>query len=97
MRQLHVGPILFREECTFRKEIRLGDEITINLVLTKSRKDFSRWSIRHQIKKAGDIVAATIVVDGAWINLKERKLGTPPEHVHKVFAQMPQAEGFEWL
>ncbi len=31
MNQTHCGPVLFREECVFRKEIRFGDEVMINL------------------------------------------------------------------
>ncbi|HLY70108.1 MAG TPA: acyl-CoA thioesterase, partial [Puia sp.] len=31
MQQLHFGPILFREEAVFRKEIRMGDKIAIDL------------------------------------------------------------------
>jgi acyl-CoA thioester hydrolase len=38
-----------------------------------------------------------ITVDGAWMNLVQRKLMSPPETVHGVFEQMPKAEGFEWL
>ncbi|MER3464177.1 MAG: thioesterase, partial [Chitinophagaceae bacterium] len=56
MHLLHIGPILFREECVFRKEIRLGDVVTINLKVLKARKDYSRWSFQHQIVK-GDVVA----------------------------------------
>jgi acyl-CoA thioester hydrolase len=39
MQHLHFGPILFKEECVFRKEIRLGDVVTMNLKLIRSRKD----------------------------------------------------------
>src|SRR5678815_4527998 len=49
MAQLRIGPILFREECVFRKEIRLGDKVTIDLRLAKAKKDFSRWTIQHTI------------------------------------------------
>lgn len=97
MQQLLFGPILFREECVFRKEIRFGDEVVINLKLTKSRKDFSRWSIQHQIVKSSTILCATLSVDGAWLNMKERKLATPPEQVHAAFEVMPRVERFEWL
>ncbi|HEU0064620.1 MAG TPA: acyl-CoA thioesterase, partial [Flavisolibacter sp.] len=31
MAKLQFGPILFREECIFRKEIKLGDDVSINL------------------------------------------------------------------
>jgi acyl-CoA thioester hydrolase len=91
------GPILFREECTFRKEIRLGDEVKIHLHLLKARKDYSRWSIQHHITKNNDLLAAIINVDGAWINTIERKLTSPPEIVRHVFDKMPKSEQFEWL
>jgi acyl-CoA thioester hydrolase len=81
----------------FRKEIRSGDTITIDLKITKSRKDFSRWSIQHAITKDGQTLAAVITVDGAWINVVERKLATPPQLVYEVFDRMPKAENFEWL
>ena len=96
MQDLRFGPILFREECVFRKEIRLGDEISINLQILRSKKDFSRWSIQHQISKSDGTICAVITVDGAWIDVAKRKLATPPEKVHEVFGKMPKAEGFEW-
>ena len=97
MAQLQFGPILFREECVFRKEIRLGDVVTMNLQILKSKKDFSRWTIQHQIMKNENVLAANLTVDGAWINVALRKLTSPPEKVFEVFNQMPRAEGFEWL
>jgi acyl-CoA thioester hydrolase len=97
MQHLHFGPILFREECVFRKEIRSGDKITIDLLLVKARKDYSRWTIQHIIRKNGDITSAILTVDGAWINTAERKLAAPPEEVSKVFSQMPVDENFLWL
>jgi acyl-CoA thioester hydrolase len=97
MQQLRFGPILFREECVFRKEIISGDAVTMDLKITKSRKDFSRWTIQHHIFKNGDVLAAVLTVDGAWLNVVERKLASPPEDVHKVFDQMPKSDTFEWL
>ena len=97
MQQLHFGPILFREECVFKKEIRDGDKITIDLTLLKARRDYSRWSIRHTIVKNTDIISAILTVDGAWINTTERKLAMPPPEAEKVFSQMPVDENFQWL
>src|SRR6478672_511029 len=51
MQELKFGPILFREECVFRREVVSGDEIRMNLLLIRSKKDFSRWTIQHQITK----------------------------------------------
>ncbi|HMH33921.1 MAG TPA: thioesterase family protein [Puia sp.] len=97
MQEIHFGPILFREEAVFRKEIRMGDVLTIDLQVTKSRKDYSRWSIRHQLMKNGDILSAVISVDGAWINTELRKLATPPPELTAVFEIMPKSEDFVWV
>ncbi|OLY92238.1 acyl-CoA thioester hydrolase [Cnuella takakiae] len=96
MQQLGIGPILFREECTFRREILMGDEVQIKLAVIRGRKDYSRWSIQHQVFKNDNVLCATLTVDGAWIGIKERRLVTPPEQVWHVFEQMPKGEGFEW-
>ena len=97
MAKNHFGPILFREECIFRKEIRLGDTITIDLQLLKARLDQSRWSIQHRIVKNGELLAAVLTVEGAWIDVLQRKLTVPPESVRHVFDDMPRAEQFEWI
>ena len=97
MQQLQIGPILFREECVFKREIRLGDKVTINLKILKAKKDYSRWTIQHTIVKNIDIISAIITVDGAWLNIAKRKLATPPGEVLDVFSQMPADENFQWL
>ena len=97
MKEIQVGPVLFREECVFRREIVSGDEVVIDLKLTKARKDYSRWSIQHQIIKGGNILAAVLTVDGAWLSIKERKLSTPPQLVLDVFDAMPKDESFQLL
>lgn len=90
------GPVLFREECLFRREIKLGDKATIDLRLLRAKHDFSRWSITHQLMK-NDQLAATLTVDGAWLDTKLRKLCPLPEDARFAFENMPKAENFEWI
>ncbi len=97
LQRLKIGPILFREEAVFRKEIVYGDAITINLELVKGRKDYSRWTIRHEIIKNENALCAVITVDGAWLNIIQRKLFVPPADAVRAFEQMPKNERFEWL
>jgi acyl-CoA thioester hydrolase len=97
MLRLQLGPILFREECVFRKEVRSNDVVSIDLKLLRARSDFSRWSIQHHIQKAEGIVCAVLTVDGAWMHTAQRKLTTPPKEVHAVFNEMPRSDTFEWL
>jgi acyl-CoA thioester hydrolase len=97
MQRLQVVPVSFRESCEFKKEIRPGDTITIDLKLLRSRRDYSRWSMQHTIRKNGEIIAAIITVDGAWIDMARRKLAAPPGEVEKAFNAMPVDENFQWL
>jgi acyl-CoA thioester hydrolase len=96
MQELNFGPILFREECIFRREIRAEDKVTMDLRLASAKKDFSRWTIRHEIIKNGDTTAAILTVDGAWMDTIQRKLATPPQDVTDVFDQMPKEADFQW-
>jgi acyl-CoA thioester hydrolase len=96
MMKLQFGPILFREEAVFKKEVRLGDNITIDLELTKSRKDYSRWTFQHTIRKDKD-ESAIVIVDGAWLDTVKRKLTAPPGEAVKVFDQMPRGSNFQLL
>jgi acyl-CoA thioester hydrolase len=95
MKELNIGPIIFREEGVFKKEIRLGDEVTIDLSLTKSRRDFSRFTFRHRIMKR-ELLAAILTLDVAWLNTVERKLAIPPQQVCTVIDAIPKDENFEW-
>jgi acyl-CoA thioester hydrolase len=90
----HIGPILFREEAIFKRELKFGDEIEIRISLLKANEDFSRWSFKNEIWKNGDTLAAIITVDGAWMDTIKRKLTAPPEKFQKAFASFPKAENF---
>lgn len=97
LEELSIGPILFREEAVFRREVKYEDKITIDLQLLKSLPDFSRWSIRHHIYKEDKTLAAIINLDGAWIDIAKRKLAVPDPYIQKIFADFPKSEGFEWI
>lgn len=90
MQQHHFGPVIFREECVFKKEIRLSDTITIDLTLKQSNPDFSRWTMQHTIYKNTDTVSAILTIDGAWMDTIKRKLTLPPAEVIAAFGNMPK-------
>lgn len=95
--QLNLGPILFKEECLFKKEIVFGDNITINLVLKNSSPTYSRWTMQHEIIKNKEIIAAIMTVEGAWMDTVRRRLTVPHEHVKATFEQLPKSADFEWI
>jgi acyl-CoA thioester hydrolase len=96
MQQHHIGPILFREECVFKREVRYHDTIETNVKLTRSTADAGRWTMVHEVWKNGDTLCATITVDGAWIDTQLRKLALLPDSFRKTFEGLPRSENFEW-
>jgi acyl-CoA thioester hydrolase len=93
--QHQLGPILFREECVFKREIQFKDTVSINVVLKQSTATYSRWTMQHEIIKNGDTVSAIITVDGAWMDIAKRKLTVPPSFVIPAMERIPRAEDFK--
>jgi acyl-CoA thioester hydrolase len=97
MEELKFGPIIFREEAVFKREIKFEDEVTIDVELVKANEDFTRWTIRHNIVKADGTLATVLTLDGAWLDVEKRKLAEPPQMVKDGFNSFPKAKDFEWV
>ena len=97
LREFDLGPIILREECVFKKEIKPGDTVKITMVLAKTKRDYSRWTIQHTILKNDSIIAALLTIDGAWLDTSKRKLTVPPGQAVNVFSQMPVGKEFQWI
>lgn len=79
------GPILFREEAIFKKEILFEDKIFCHTSIYKATQDFRKWGFRHDLIKVDGTVAATICSDGSWMNTETRKLTSlPAEYIIKM-------------
>jgi acyl-CoA thioester hydrolase len=92
--KFHIGPILFREELVYFKEIGLNDTVDVTCTLKKSKPDGSRWSFSQEIFRSDGIKAADVFTDGAWIDLKIRKLAVlPPELLEKMH-RIPRTADF---
>ncbi len=97
MVQHHIGPILFREECVFKREIHFGDRVEVNLQLAKSTRDASRWTMVHEVWKNTDTLSAIITIDGAWLDTDQRKLTVPPNLFIEKMDLLPKTGNFEWV
>ncbi len=92
-----IGPILFREECVFKREILFGDQVSINSLLKKCTSTYSRWTMQHEIFKNAGTLAAIITVDGAWIDTLKRRLCVPTQLVAPTFEQLPKSPDFTFI
>jgi acyl-CoA thioester hydrolase len=80
-----IGPILFKEETTFLREINSGEDLKVSIELLGVSENGERWKIRHIIYKENNVKAAQIEVYGAWIDYQTRKLTNPPKSILLLF------------
>ena len=91
----NLGPILFKEETTFFKEIHIGEDISINLKLKAVSKNSERWKLEHHVYNETGKLAAEILVYGAWIDLAKRKLAIPSKKFNNLFLALEKTAEFE--
>ena len=97
MKHYEIGPILFREECLFKREIIFGDKVSISLQLKSVSADFRKFSMYHEIIKNDNELAAQLTIDAAWMNTKLRRVIVPPEIIINSLDVLPKTEDFKFL
>jgi acyl-CoA thioester hydrolase len=95
--EFQVGPILFREEAVFKREVKLEDKVELDVKMIKAMPDYSRWSLQHHFTKPDGTVCTILTVDGAWMDLVKRKLTVPNDFIQGIFGDFPRGAEFEWM
>ena len=94
--KLHIGPVLFKEECSFIREIHLEDQIRVNFLKEQVSEDGSRQTLHHEIFNQDGVKSAHITIKGAWIDLNARKLTVPPIGLAKAVQGLPNGEAYAY-
>ncbi len=89
------GPILFKEELVYYKEILGVQELTVKTYLKKVERAFSKWSMVSEIYREDGELSCVVTVEGAWIDLKIRKVASLPEKFRVAFMEVPKTNDFE--
>jgi acyl-CoA thioester hydrolase len=83
-RKQQFGPVIFHEEIFYFKEIRMLENIRVTFHVSKLTDDGGRFTINNILLKEGDVKAAEVITDGAWLDLTTRKLRVPPVELAEV-------------
>jgi acyl-CoA thioester hydrolase len=94
LQNLKIGPILFREELIYMREIRPSDMVKVTCMMSHCRKDGSRWSFSQEIYRGDGIKAAQVNVQGAWVDMEKRKLTALPQEWAEAFLKIPLTADF---
>lgn len=89
------GPILFKEETNFLREIKMGEDITVELYLDGASARGERFKLAHKLFKPNGVLAAEIKIFGAWLDLSSRKLMNPPLDLVNAISTLEKTDSFE--
>ncbi|MDJ0644379.1 MAG: thioesterase family protein [Flavobacteriaceae bacterium] len=89
------GPILFTESTTFYREIKLGEQLSIDLRLSGLSQNGERFKMIHRLYREDGVLAAEIAIYAAWLDLEKRKLTVPPIDILSMFNSLERTEDFE--
>ncbi|MEX2531773.1 MAG: thioesterase family protein [Gemmatimonadota bacterium] len=95
--RLRFGPVMFREEIRYRRELHFGDTVTVNALLSGLSEDGSQWRMHQEVTRADGKQSAALTIDGAWLQLDSRKLVAPPPALLELLGRLPGTADFEVL
>ncbi|MEO7385855.1 MAG: acyl-CoA thioesterase, partial [Gammaproteobacteria bacterium] len=95
--ELGIAPVIFREEADYYREVNGGDRVTVSCEFTGGSPDWKHWRIRHELLRRDGVHCATVVVRGAWLDLKARRVVVAPPAIFRACDALPRSEEFESL
>jgi acyl-CoA thioester hydrolase len=86
---LQIGPVVFREETRFLKEVLASDRITVAMEVMEMTRH-GKWHIRHPVHRSDGALAAVVDLEGAFFSLATRKLTQPPPELVDLLLQLQE-------
>ena len=95
--RLGIGPVVRRDEVDYYRELRLMQQIRINMQLAGASDDMSKFKLRHEIRRDDGEVAARVTTLAGIFDLGSRKLIVPPQGLADALRALDRSGDFEKL
>ena len=95
--RLMIGPIVFKDEVEYFKEVNLLDEIRVTVAAAGFSEDWSRFIIRNEFYRPDGKLAARLTSFGTWLDLAKRKVTTPPKELIAAMKSLPRTDDYKEL
>lgn len=94
--ELQIGPVLMKEEIVFFREVGMeNDFINIDIQLAGLAPNGAKWKLRHNIVRADGLIAASILAEGCWLDLKLRLPAIPPKDLYEALLTVPKSHDYD--
>ena len=89
-----LGPVVLKDEIEYKREVRLGEDLTVTNELAGMSVDNTRFIFRNQFIKANGKLACKISSLVAFFDIATRKTIAPPENLMRAILSLPRSEDF---
>jgi acyl-CoA thioester hydrolase len=89
-----IGPVVLKDEIEYKREVRLGEDLTVTNELAGMSEDNTRFIFRNQFIKANGKLACKISSLVAFFDIATRKTIAPPENLMRAILSLPRSEDF---
>jgi len=95
--KLRIGPVISKDELSYRSELRLLEQASIELRMSGLSTDGSRFRMANAIVRDDGRPVATISSTGGWLDLDRRRLAAPPSELLPALERLARTDDFEVL
>jgi len=88
------GPVVVRDELTYRKELRLMDEFVVDFELVGISKNGTRFRVKNTFWTASGDLAASVTSEGVWFDLEHRRPRIPPPDLDTLMRALRRAKDY---
>lgn len=93
-RALGIGPVLLHEQAQYLHEVRANEHLRVTAEVAGLSPNRKHWRIRHGIFKSDGKLACIVNVQGAWLDLRARKIAPPPAELVQAMEKVPRTEDY---
>ena len=97
MSKHRLGPIVLYEQINYFKEIRLGDIISVSLIVKGHSEDGRFVVMEHSFYNSDGKNLAYSEILFSWINMETRSLGRLPLELQSKIKSFPRSKDFKIL
>lgn len=95
--RLRIGPVVFRDEVDYSRELRLLEPYEVSLVLAGLSGNGARFRLRNEFFTGRGERAACVTSSGGWLSLETRALVPPPDDLARALGALPRSDDFETI
>ncbi|MCB0684260.1 MAG: acyl-CoA thioesterase [Saprospiraceae bacterium] len=97
MAEVHLAPVLLREEWHYLRELHYDEQVSVNVELAGRTPDYRFVRFAHSLLRADGTLAAYSEVLWVWIDLQTRKMADPPERIVQAVDDLPRTAHYALL